>query len=229
MGAAIRIISLVFFLLLVASYVSAEVIIFDNYDETLKLDHGKLIVQKQLRMKNVGTAPIIPGEIHFQLYGQKVAPEVFSFTVVDKFGKELDTKIVTNEDSSVLVFTVWDPLLPNFFYDVTMNYEIEFKPKGLLFYSVQLPSEQTTIPIKSSSTEIHLPKNYFVTYAYNGSLVPNDESRVIRWSPSSDIFFEYSFIPLPKTGFRMVNVFWILLMIIFITLLVFRFKKAKGW
>lgn len=217
-------------LLVFMPLVSAEVVVFSKYDSSYNLVDGKLIVSKILRLKNVGDAPIIPGEIHFKLSqdGSDDPLVVEQFTAQNKDGKELDTKLVTTDSQTSLVFTVWDPLLPDFFYDVDMEYEIDFNPRGILFYSVILPEEKTTIPIRDSSVKIVLPKAYHFTYAPDADISTTDEGRVASWLNAKEIQFEYSVVPLPKLGFRAVNAFWIILMLIFLVQLFLKFRKIRG-
>ena len=211
---------------------AAEVVVFDHYDTTMTYKDGTLQVSKQLRLKNIGDNPIIPGEIHFKISkeqkGASVAPTIENFKVTDKFGKELDTRQFATDKEVDLVFTVWDPLLPEFFYDMTMSYELDFKPKGVLFYQVALPEERTTIPIKSASTTFKLPKRYHITYlrpAEGETQTSADGMSAVTWDEKTSYDVEYSVIPFPRLGFKAVNMFWILIIILFLINLFFRMKK----
>ena len=224
------ILSVIMLLLLSVSVVSAEVIVFDKYDTKTTLKDGKLIVTKELRLRNVGPNPIIPGEVHFKLSQETKkgveAPEIEGFSVVDKFGKKLDTREYDSAEGADLVFTVWDPLLPNFVYEMTMTYEISFKPKGVLFYHVLLPEERTTIPVKESSTEFTLPKRYHVTYfSPDGETYSEKDGNVVNWDVKDAYYVEYSVVPFPRLGIKGVNVFWTLIIILFLVNLFFRMKK----
>ncbi len=222
-------IATILFCVLIPSFVLGEVVVFDKYDTTMEYDDGVLTVTKQLRLKNVGNNPIIPGEIHFKISQEDKdatsAPVISSFKVTNKFDKELETRQVSSNNEVDLVFTVWDPLLPDFFYDMTMSYDLEFKPSGVLFYHVALPEEKTTIPIKKSSTTFLLPNNYHVTYAPGGEISSEKSLKEITWEVKDAYQVEYSVIPFPKMGFRAVNIFWVLIILLFLIHLFFRLKK----
>lgn len=217
-------------LLLSCSLASAEVIVFDKYDTQTTLKDGNLIVTKQLRLRNVGPNPIIPGEVHFKISQESrkglIAPDVEGFSVVDKFGKTLDTRKFATDSEVDLVFTVWDPLLPSFVYEMTMSYEIPFKAKGILFYHLLLPEERTTIPVKQSSTQFTLPKRYHVTYfSPDGEVSSEKEGKVITWDIKDAYYVEYSVVPFPRIGIKAVNVFWTLIIILFLLNLFLKMKK----
>ncbi|MBD3209376.1 hypothetical protein GF367_03070 [Candidatus Woesearchaeota archaeon] len=209
---------------------AAEVVVFDEYDTTMDYQQGKLSVTKHLRLKNVGPNPIIPGEIHFKVSqerkGESSAPTIDSFSVVNKYNKELDTRQYASDTEVDLVFTVWDPLLPDFFYDMTMTYSLDFDPRGVLFYQVVLPEERTTIPISKATTTFNLPKRYHVTYlAPEGEVAAAKEVTSVTWKVKDSYAVEYSVVPFPRLGFKAVNVFWILIIILFLLNLFFRLKK----
>jgi hypothetical protein len=200
------IISLVFFSFLVLPLASANVIVFDEYVTGYTVKGNSLIVEKSLRLTNVGDGPIIPGEIHFKVStdGLKGAPEVENYNAINnRDGSDLDTQLIKNADQTSLIFTVWEPLLPGFFVDVQMTYEMDFKPKGLLFYSVSLPQEETTIPINQYGSEVILPRRFHITYAPNGEVIRGDD------------------------GFKAVNLFWIIIMLIFVVQLFLKVRKLR--
>lgn len=205
-----------------------EVIVFDNYDTTFTIGDGKLLVEKDLRLKNVGNSPIIPGEIHFRISqegSKNVAPEINSYKAINSENRELDTQLIKTENEASLVFTVWEPLLPNFFYDVTMTYEFEFSPRGVLFYSVSLPQERTTIPIKQYESTVVLSKLNHFTYAPGAEIETTDVGREATWDEQTTVDFEFSVIPLPKLGFKAVNLFWIVIMVILVIQLFLKVRK----
>lgn len=226
----ISLIMLVSFLVFVTPSIATEVIVFDKYDTTFTLKGGKLIVEKQLRLKNVGNSPIIPGEIHFKISQEgtkNAAPEISNYVAVNAENKELDTQFIRTDNEASLVFTVWDPLLPNFFYDVTMRYEFDFNPKGVLFYSVILPQERTTIPIKQYESTVVLSKANHFTYAPGAQIQTSENGREATWDEQTAIDFEYSIIPIPKLGFKAVNLFWIIIMLLLVVQLFLKVRKLR--
>lgn len=219
-------------LLLLLPTVFAEVVVFEYYNTQMDYKNGKLYVSKDLRLKNVGSSPIIPGEIHFKISkdekGEPVAPVIGNFKVVNKFDKELETKQYSSDDEVDLVFTVWDPLLPNFFYDMTMTYELEYAPNGVLFYQIMLPEERTTIPVRSTETVFHLPKKYHVTYlSPDGEVSSETDTTAVAWDIKEAYQVEYSVVPFPRTGIRAVNLFWILIIVLFLLNLILRLRKKS--
>lgn len=227
---AVGAISLVLFILLAASALG-DIVVFDAYKTTYTMEGDTLLVKKDLRIKNVGSSPIIPGEIHFKISKSEgdttVPPPISNFNVINKYKKKLDSKQIRKDNEMDLVFTIWDPLLPKFFYDFTMEYEIEFEPKGLMFYEIVIPEEKTTIPIRSAETEFILPDKYHVTYAPEAEIEDGDE-QLIRWESASNLKFEYSYIPMPKLGFPMVNFFWIFLILLLLGVFIFRVLRSRS-
>lgn len=210
---------------------AAEVVVFDHYSTTMSYEDDTLHVVKQLRLKNTGDNPIIPGEIHFKISkeqkGSSIAPVIANFKVVNKFNKELETRQYATDKEVDLVFTVWDPLLPDFFYDMTMSYDLQFKPRGVLFHQVMLPEERTTIPVEESTTVFELPKRYHITYLspQGGDIESTKDFSKVTWDEKAAYNVEYSVVPFPRLGFKAVNTFWILIIILFLVNLFFRMKK----
>jgi len=220
------------FCLLLIPFATAEVVVFDNYKSTMTYENGKLFVTKELRLKNVGPNPIIPGEIHFKISkdqkGNPVAPVIGNFKVGSANGQELETRQVSTSQEVDLIFTIWEPLLPGFFYDMVMTYELEFDPNGVLFYNVVLPEERTTIPIKKSTTIFKLPKKYRVTYlSPEGEVSPESDATTIEWDIKDSYQVEYSVVPFPRLGIKAVNIFWILIIILFMINLILRMRKKS--
>ncbi|USN45701.1 MAG: hypothetical protein H6502_01050 [Candidatus Woesearchaeota archaeon] len=234
MRTSITLLVLLFSLLITLSQVSAEVVVFDNYQTTYSLEDGKILVQKEIRLKNVGDNPIIPGEIHFKLSklvsggDREESIGASEFVVKNKFDQRLDTKIVPGTDFTDLVFTIWDPLLPQFYYDVTMTYWLDFKPRGILFYGIDIPAEHTTIPRKVETTSFVLPKKYHVTFAPDALVSSEGSSTLLEWGPTERLSFEYSIIPFFRNDkIRAVNIFWLIVIVLVLGKTVFTFRK-KG-
>jgi len=217
--------------ILIATPVFADVVIFDRYDSETTLENGVLHVERSMRIKNIGSNPIIPGELHFKLYemhkDEKRAPKITGFSVTNPYDRELDTRKIESADEVDLIVNVWDPLLPDFYYEFTMSYDMEFSPNGLLFYELTVPREDTTIPIQKSKTDFLLPKNYFVTYAPNAEVSKDGKYKIVTWADEDVMNLEYSVVPLPYTGIRAVNVFWIFLIVVFLGILVWRLVKNR--
>jgi hypothetical protein len=210
----------------------ANVIVFEKYDTTYSFEKDYLKITKDLRILNVGSNPIIPGEIHFKLSEiqkeKQIAIKINNLKIVDFRNNELESRLIEKSDQTDLSFTIWQPLLPRHHYDFTMEYEINFDPKGVFFYMVNIPKEVTTIPIQKSSTTFELPKKYHVTYAPNSTIEKEDEFVKISWEELNLLSFEYSIVPLPKLGFPMVNFFWVTLMVVFLMVFIVRVIRNRS-
>jgi hypothetical protein len=196
---------------------AGEVVVFKNYMTKSTLGPGELHIEREIILQNVGSNPIIPGELHFKLHevdkGEKVASKVSNLGArnVD-INKELKSHMIEGKEETDLVVSVWEPVLPKFTYRVSLSYDLEFSPKGILFYEIKVPVEETTIPIKDNLQSLYLPSKYHVTYAPDATVtledIGNQKYRVVTWQNREEMIVEYSLIPLPKIGIRAVNVFW---------------------
>ncbi|MFW5991057.1 MAG: hypothetical protein ACOCQX_02400 [Candidatus Nanoarchaeia archaeon] len=200
----------------------AEVVEFSNYETRTTLNEDHLGIQRVLTLQNVGSNPIIPGELHFkthELEGDKKVPSnINNFEATNDYDMEMETQKVKEDKVTDLVVSIWEPILPKFSYKIYMNYDIEFEPKGILFYELRVPNEETTIPIKESKNEIMLPENYHVTYAPDAEVtkreIEGETVNVVSWSGKNPVAIEYSVVPLPRIGIKAVNVFWGVIIII---------------
>jgi len=211
---------------LIACYASAEVVVFKTYETSTTLEKGQLRIEREIALENVGSNPIIPGELHFKLHeikkGDRVASVVNNLAAKNDYNKVLKTRKIETKEETDLVVSVWEPVLEKFSYVVLLSYELEFKPKGLLFYEIKVPLEETTIPIKSQTQNLYLPAKYRVTYAPDAKVKTSDDGRfrVVTWENREEMVVEYTRLPLPKMGIRAVNVFWI---VVILTLLITTF------
>lgn len=184
-------------------------------------------------MKNIGQAPVIPGELHFRLFEQdgkeKIPIVVTDLQATGSRGADLDAVILQREDETDLSVQVWDPLLPGFNYDFTMSYEMQFEPSGIFFHEITLPREETTIAIRRERTEFRLADNFHVTYAPGSEVSKLSGFSVVNWDDADDArVIEFSRLPFPRVGVRAVNVFWIMIIIVLIGVLVMSSRGRKG-
>lgn len=208
------------FFLSISQQATAQVVVFSNYDTKTYLDDDQLRIERTMRLKNVGTNPIIPGELHFKLKelrgGTTVGPMVDNLEAKSSYGNKLTTTILEYEDETDLVISVWDPLLPGFHFDIDASYEMTFDESGILFHEINVPTEETTIPIRDKSSRFYISDSYKVTYAPGAQVYEEAGYKVVEWGDADDRVFEYTVLPLPKTGIRAVNLFWISIIIILI-------------
>jgi hypothetical protein len=205
-------------LLLFLPLVSADIIVFTAYDTSTTLSDGFLHIERSIVLKNVGGAPVIPGELHFKLHelvkDKEIGPEIRNLRASDQYNTDLRSNIVRTDSQTDLIVSVWNPLLPDFSYPLTLSYDFVFEPRGLLFYEISVPQEETTIPIMVSSNKFLLPEKYKVTFAPNASIDNVNGFSVVSWGGRDAMAIEYSKIPLPKLPVKGVNVFWITLIVL---------------
>lgn len=223
-------------LLIFSPFVNAfEVVVFEQYDTVYSVKGRTLVVEKDLVLRNVGTNPIIPGEISFKLFemhGDSSRSSNVRDVVALHNNNVLDTRVDSHTDFSDVVVHIWNPLLPDFDYSFSLSYEIDYRPRGVLFHEVVFPVEETTISINDRTTTMLLPRRYSVTYAPHAVLSSTSDNKIVDWGSRSELSLEYTIIPLPEQmPFRMVSVFWlsvlILLGVIFIVLNVKRTRTSS--
>jgi len=212
----------VLLVIVLANFVSAEVVVFRDYTTNTKLEKGNLHIDREITLENVGSNPIIPGELHFKLHeikkDERIASQVSNLGARNDLNKALKSRQIETREETDLVVSVWEPVLPRFTYNVFLSYDLEFEPKGLLFYEIQVPLEETTIPIKNQVQSLYLPAKYHVTYAPDAEVKTVEEGgskyKVVTWENREDMVVEYSMLPLPKMGIRAVNIFWVVIIIV---------------
>ncbi|MEM4268429.1 MAG: hypothetical protein QXK37_06400 [Candidatus Woesearchaeota archaeon] len=216
-------------------YSSAEVVVFEQYVTDTFLQKSGLHIERMVILKNVGSNPIIPGELHFKLHeirkGTRVPSKVSNFFAENEIKTPLKTRMIEGNDETDLVISVWEPVLPGFTYKIYLKYDLEFDPKGFLFYEIKVPVEETTIPIRSNEHSLYLPSNYHVTYAPEGVVKKVEKSgktyRQVVWKNRRDMLLEYSYLPLPKLGVRGVNIFWIVIIVSMVITTLLLHKKLR--
>ncbi len=221
---------------LMVSLASADVVVFKDYTTKSVLDKDLLHISRDITLENVGANPIIPGELHFKLHevikNQKIASVVHNLQAKNDFGTELKSRMIESKTETDLVVSVWEPVLPKFTYNVKMSYDLEFKTKGILFYEISVPLEETTIPIENQKQSLYIPAKYHVTYAPDAVVSTVEEGgqkyRVVQWENNEDMVVEYSLLPLPKLGIRSVNIFWIMLIVVLLASTFFIHRKLRN-
>ncbi len=213
----------------------AEVVVFSKYVTTTTLEDDHLHISREIILQNVGGNPIIPGELHFKLHeikdDKRIAANITDFHAWDEFDAELKTSMGDSPEETDLVVSIWDPVMPKFSKRIRLEYNILFRPKGLLFYELNVPVEETTIPIKNNINTILLPYKYKVTHAPDAEVKNIREDgkkyRSVRWKNQKHMLVEYSLIPLPRLGIRAVNLFWGVVIIATLAASLFLHKKMR--
>lgn len=194
-----------------------DIVVFEDYDKTYFMDGDVLRVEKDLTLRNVGNNPIIPGDIRFRMYevlgGETVPSEIDELQATDG-SRELESRVESYDDYSSIIVSVYNPLLPGYDYQMTVSYEIDFNPTGILFHEMIFPIEETTTPIRDSTTRLVMPNHYKVTFAPDAEISSDSMRQTIEWDGDSDLMLEYTRLPLPRMPFRMVSVFWLIILAI---------------
>ncbi len=194
-----------------------EVFVFQEYDKTYTVSGDTLTVEMDLVLRNVGNTPVIPGEISFRTYeidgGSTVPSEINEVLAQDNTG-EIDSRVEESDEYSELIVHIWNPILPGFDHPISIEYEIDFSPSGILFNEVVFPIEETTIPIQDSSTEFLMPRRNSVTFAPDAEVTSDSLNTIVSWDRDRDLMLEYTILPLPRMPFRMVSVFWLSILMI---------------
>ncbi len=224
-----------FLLVALIPIVQANTVVFERYDTTATIQGNTILIERDVRIKNSGLTPIIPGEVHFRLYERrgdtKIPIPVTNFRASSEIAGDLTTRVQERRGETDLSVHLWNPLLPNFHYDFTMSYEMEFSPSGILFYEIRLPREETTIPIVNENTQFLLDRRYSVTFAPDGvvqSRTPTGNT-IVSWDrTSTERVVEYSRLPFPTIGMRAVNVFWVIIIILLVAVFVLTLRRQRS-
>ncbi len=211
-----KVIGYIAVLLFAFQFVFADVIVFNNYETTTTLQDGHLQIEREITLLNVGSDPIIPGELHFRIHelknGEYVGSQIRNVQAHDDYGEEIDSRLVEGEEETQLVLSHWEPIIPQFNYNIHLNYEIVFEAGGFLFSELIVPVEETTIPIRNSENKIHIPERYSVTYAPDADVriieKENGKYTEVSWDGLEQMPVEYTVLPLPRLGVKAVNLFW---------------------
>lgn len=211
---------------------SSAQVVFSEYDTTASIKDDAIHIERTVTIKNNGQVPIIPGELHFRFYEQdgadKLPVGVSNVQARTDRGETLRTKTAMRGDEQDVSVQIWDPLLPGFHKTFTMEYDIDFEATGVLFHEINLPQEQTTIPIVEEQTRFRLNDRYHVTYAPETSINSLSGSTVVEWRPGSqERVVEYSRLPFPRTGLRAVNLFWIAVILALLGVFVLSFLRQR--
>lgn len=227
-----KVLPVILFLLITAGTAYAEVLVFDKYDAISTIEGKKIHIEREMTLTNVARNPVIPGELHFKVYemdgNTKKSLKVTDFTAQNERSTQLGTKIVNKPDETDLSVTIWDPMLPGFSYTFRISYDVYFEPSGLLFYELKIPREETTIPIKRLSQKVLLDTKYHVTYAPETEVSKVSGNVVVSWTGANEQqTIEYSSLPFPRIGFRAVNVFWGVFIILLVGVFAFTVRRRK--
>lgn len=210
---------LMMFLVLIGAVSAANIITISNYETKISVGDDKITFEKRVTLQNTGKNTIIPGELHFKLYeitdnDEKTIPKISNLISTDLYKNDLSARIVSKKGEAEVVISAWQPILPQFEYDILLKYSIDFKPKGILFHNLNFPDEETTIPITSTKTTITLPSKYTISYAPNATVTKENGVTSAEWKNVREKTIEYTMIPFIRTNIHGATIFWITLIVI---------------
>lgn len=213
------IVLLTMFLVLAGVVSAANIITISNYETKISVEDNKISFEKRVTLQNTGKNTIIPGELHFKLYeitdnDEKTIPKISNLVSTDLYNNDLSARIVSKKGEAEVVISAWQPILPQFEYDIVLKYSIDFKPKGILFHNLNFPDEETTIPITTTKTTITLPSKYTISYAPNATVSKGNGVTSAEWKNVKEKTIEYTAIPFVKTNIHGATIFWISLIVI---------------
>ncbi len=190
---------------------------FEEYEKTYYMEGDSLRVEKDIVMVNRLRSPVVPGSVEFRMYeirGRDIVPSQISEVYARDNSRELDTRVETHGDHTKLIVMVRTPLMQDYEFPVSISYEIDFNPSGILFHEVLFPIEETTNTVVDSTTRLVMPNRYRVTYAPDAEIEKDGMRQSIEWGGGTEIMLEYTRLPLPQMPFRMVSVFWLTILLI---------------
>jgi len=213
------IILLMMFLVLAGVVSAANIITISNYETKISVSDNKISFEKRVTLQNTGKNTIIPGELHFKLYeitdnDERTIPKISNLVSTDLYNNDLSARVVSKKGEAEVVISAWQPILPQFDYDIILKYSIDFIPKGILFHNLNFPDEETTIPIISTKTIITLPSKYTISYAPNATVTKGNGVTSAEWKNVREKTIEYTLMPFIKTNIHGATIFWITLIII---------------
>ena len=188
----------------ISSAYAADVVYFDSYNTENVLADNRIKVKKEISLGNEGSNPIIPGVMHFEVYefkGKKrVASEIDNLYAHNQ-GERLVVNVEEYTDYTDIIVDVWNPLLPDFKFPLTMTYDVLYDKKGVLFH---------------------------VTYAPKSEITKDDLYTIVEWdNPEEDVMIEYSSLPFPRMPFKSSTLFWLVVIILLLFATYFYSKKLK--
>ncbi len=206
---------------------------FSKYHSVVNFSEDKIIISKDLALKNNYDRTILPGQIEFRV-GKGTQDSVTSanlqnIIILDNDGNNISYSVRENLDYTSLILDIYYPLLPQFEYKFFLQYELKFQASGIFFKSLEVPLKETSIPIEDGIFEVHLPKNSRFTYTGDLNEYVSIEKNVGIWElgdnlPNS-VEFEYSFIPIRTSFMRGSYLFWIIINLLMFAFLVFEIRK----
>lgn len=221
-----------FFIFLTVGF-SYQVEQFTTYDSTITiLDDNKIKVEKQLSIRNVHDAGIIPGQVEFKIFNSDSNNpiNIVEYSAKNRYGDDIRSKLLSTSDFSSIVLDIFQPILPGFEYDITLTYVMEYNPSGIFFKRVEIPlKEDTRVPILAGDVLIEVPESRYFTYlSYeneNTTIQSNSASFSLQQDTPDFLIFEYSFIPLKVGPLAGSLVFWSLVNIVLLVILGLEVKK----
>lgn len=198
------------------------------------LNDNTLEVSKTISLENIHIIGLIPGEVEFNVGNENLVLNRDSIRAVDIYENIIEFEVREDEDQNqFLILNLQYPILPEFTYTFTLDYSLEFRPKGIFFKTLEIPSIMSSIPVIEGDFTITIPPLNSITYVHpRGETISIDGSTIsidLERPEVETIYLEYSRVPLPNTGVRGSVLFWsfiyFILTIILIRLIIREIRK----
>ncbi len=207
---------------------------FSKYYSTVEfVGNDTIKVSKDMAIKNNYDRAILPGQLEFRVgsgtQDSATSIKLDNIIVQDSFGRNITYTYREFEEYSALILDIYYPLLPDFEYEFTLEYELEFESSGIFFKNLKIPLKDSTIPIEDGRFEVTLPKYNRFTYIGELEELATIDKNTGVWDlednlPNS-VEFEYSFIPIRSQWLRGSYLFWILINTLLFVFLVYQIRK----
>jgi hypothetical protein len=223
-------------ILFLSSSTFAAVERFSQYDTKIKINSDDTIdVSKDISLQNTHIVGIVPGRVEFKI-GKKIEGSssninLDSYTIKDRYGKEIKSLLFETETEAVIAIDIFMPLLPGFKYIIDLDYTLSYDSSGLLFKSLEFPiKEDSSIDIEQGLFTLELPESKSFTYLLIENTNISINQNIATWdiseeSPSTGVV-EYSSIPIHIRDVKGSFIFWISINLLLLMILAFEIYRG---
>lgn len=206
---------------------------FTQYDSTITiLEDNKIEIKKQLAIRNIHDAGIIPGQVEFKIFNADPSDplKIVEYSAKNRYDEDIRSRLSTTQNFTSIALDIFQPILPGFEYEITLTYVIEYDPSGIFFKRVEIPlKESTRVPILAGDVFVEVPEGKYFTYLSYENEDAIIEGNTASFSLQEDtpdlLIFEYSFIPLKIGPLAGSLVFWSLVNVILLIILGMEIKR----
>lgn len=205
-----------------------------HYSTDIQIKNGNTLeVSKTISLKNIHIKGLIPGEVRFNVGNEFLMLDENSIQVKDIYENIIDFEVIIGENNNeIIVLNIEYPVLPEFIYTFYLNYNLDFRSRGIFFKTLEIPNILSTIDVDKGDFSITIPPTHSITYVYprgNMTTITDSTLKINLNNPQIEtIYLEYSIIPLPMTPIRGTIIFWsFIYLIIFLVIVRLIRKEVK--